>query len=162
MTIEPDAATPPATPAQAGTAETMLDHLGGRRRLRAFVHHFHQRVLADDLLGEMFARGKPTHSAHLAAFLEEVMGGRQGYTAHYRGVEGLFDAHQNLQITDEQRRRFVELMMASADEAGLPADDRFRTGLRSRVEAGSMFSMILSRPGAERFDPWPPVGRFDW
>jgi hemoglobin len=142
--------------------KTMLEHLGGRARLKEFVHHFHESVLRDDLLRDMFTTGKPTHAAHLAAFFEEVMGGRQGYTEHHNGVEGLFDAHANLSITNEQRQRFVDLMLAAANAVGLPDDERFRAALKTRVEAGSMFSMTLSQPGAERLNPWPPVGVFDW
>lgn len=141
---------------------TMLEHLGGRERLRAFVEHFHHAALADDLLGEMFARGAATHSAHLLAFFEEVMGGRKVYTQRHNGVEGLFDAHAGLAITDAQRRRFVTLMVEAADAAGLPNDERFRSALAARIEAGSMFSMTLSQPGAERLWPWPPVGTYDW
>lgn len=141
---------------------TMLEHLGGRERLREFVDHFHHMVLADDLLGGMFARARPTHAAHLLDFFEEVMGGRMLYTEHHNGVEGLFDAHANLAITEDQRRRFVALMLRAADEVGLPDDERFRSALAARIEAGSMASKTLSRPGAERLSPWPPVGRYDW
>ena len=142
--------------------KTMLEHIGGRERLKAFVDHFHHSVLADALLGALFARGKPTHSAHLLAFFEEVMGGRQVYTQRHNGVEGLFDAHANLSITDAQRRRFVALMLEAADAVGLPDDERFRSAFARRIEAGSMFSMTLSQPGAERLWPWPPVGTYDW
>ena len=142
--------------------ETMLQHIGGRNQLRAFVEHFHHSVLHDELLGEMFAKARPTHSAHLIAFFEEVMGGRKIYTQRHNGVEGLFDAHANLEITDAQRRRFVALMLAAADAVGLPADERFRSALARRIEAGSMFSMTLSQVGAERLWPWPPVGEYDW
>lgn len=140
----------------------MLEHLGGRERLKAFVDHFHHSVLHDELLGEMFAKGKPTHSAHLFAFFEEVMGGPQGYTERHNGVEGLFDAHANLSITEEQRQRFVKLMLEAADAVGFPDDERFRSALAKRIEAGSMFSKILSQPGAERLWPWPPVGTYEW
>lgn len=141
---------------------TMLEHIGGRERLEAFVAHFHHSLLEDELLGEMFARARPTHAAHLVAFFEEVMGGPRRYTQRHNGVEGLFDAHANLSISDAQRRRFVALMLAAADAAGLPADDRFRAALARRIEAGSMFSMTLSQPGAARLWPWPPVGTYDW
>lgn len=153
----------PAKTTQGGDRDvTMLEHLGGRERLKEFVERFHHNVLSDDLLGEMFGKARPTHSAHLTSFLEEVMGGRQGYTRRHNGVEGLFDAHENLCIREEQRARFVELFMQSADEVQLPSDDRFRDGLRDRVEAGSGFSKILSQPGAQRYDPWPPVGVYAW
>jgi hemoglobin len=141
---------------------TMLEHLGGRERLKEFVEHFHHAVLADDLLGEMFAKGKPTHSAHLLAFFEEAMGGRQVYTKRHNGVEGLFDAHADLAITEAQRQRFVTLMLHSANAVGLPQDERFRSALAARIEAGSMFSKVLSQPGAKRLWPWPPVGTYDW
>jgi hemoglobin len=142
--------------------KTMLEHIGGRARLKDLVTHFHAAALADDLLGEMFYRGKPAHSAHLAAFLEEIMGGRKGYTERHNGVEGLFDAHANLRITEDHRRRFVDLMMAAADSAGLPTDERFRATFHARIEQGSMFSKTLSQPEAQRLSPWPPVGTWDW
>lgn len=142
--------------------KTMLEHIGGRARLQELVRHFHASVLADCVLGEMFSRGQPAHAAHLTAFFEEIMGGRKGYTARHRGVRGLFEAHANLRITEEQRQRFVALMIASADAVGLPRDERFRRALRARVEQGSMFSMTLSQPGAEPPLPWPPVGTWDW
>jgi hemoglobin len=147
---------------EAPSGETMLEHIGGRERLKAFVDHFHHCLLEDELLAEMFGKARPTHSAHLVDFLEEVMGGRQLYTERHNGVEGLFDAHENLSISEPQRARFVELMMRAADEAGLPADERFRAALRQRIEAGSGFSMRLSQPGAQRLSPWPPVGTYEW
>jgi|SRR5215216_230384 len=141
---------------------TMLEHIGGRGRLKDFVEHFHHAAMQDDLLSELFARGASTHTAHLLAFFEEVMGGRKVYTERHNGVEGLFDAHANLSITDAQRRRFVELMLKAADSADLPRDERFRSALAKRITAGSMFSMTLSQPGAERLWPWPPVGSYEW
>lgn len=142
--------------------QTMLEHIGGRERLKQFVAHFHAATLADDLLGELFYQGKPTHAAHLTAFLEEIMGGRKGYTQRHGGVAGLFDAHADLSITEEQRKRFVQLMIAAADAVDLPDDERFRTALRNRVEQGSTFSKALSQPGAQGLSPWPPVGTWDW
>jgi hemoglobin len=141
---------------------TMLEHIGGRERLKVFVEHFHHATMTDDLLSEMFAKGAATHAAHLLAFFEEVMGGPHVYSERHRGVEGLFDAHAGLAITDAQRRRFVALMLQAADSAGLPNDERFRSALAARIEAGSMFSMTLSQPGAKRLWPWPPVGTYDW
>ncbi len=142
--------------------KTMLEHAGGRNKVKQFVDHFHESALADDLLGEMFRAGRPTHSAHLTSFLEEIMGGRKGYTDHHNGVKGLFDAHAGLGITEPQRVRFVELLMAAADAVGLPSDERFRAALRARVEQGSTFSAVLSREDASPLQPWPPVGSWDW
>lgn len=144
------------------SSQSMLEHLGGLPKLRQLVRRFHELLLADDLVGDMFAAGKPTHSAHLAVFFEEVMGGRTAYTDHLGGVGGLYDAHRDLEISEQQRQRFVSLMMVAADEVGLPTDERFRSGFRQRIEDGSGFSKMFSQPGAQPMDPWPPVGTFDW
>ena len=53
------------------------------------------------------------------------------------GFLGLIDAHRHLNITDEQRQRFVTLYISTADEVGLPADAPFREALHSHVEFGS-------------------------
>lgn len=140
----------------------MLEHIGGLARLEAFVEHFHHAVMEDELLEPLFARGTSTHAAHLTAFFEEVMGGRKVYTERHNGVEGLFDAHANLSITEVQRQRFVALMLEAADAVGLPSDECFRSAFTKRIEAGSMVSMTLSQPGAERLWPWPPVGTYEW
>ena len=49
----------------------------------------------------------------------------------------MIDAHRGFKIIEEQRQRFVDLYMQSADEAGLPSDKPFRDALRSHVEFGS-------------------------
>lgn len=45
--------------------------------------------------------------------------------------------HRHLEITDEQRERFVALYLEALDEAGLPDDGPFREALRSHLEFGS-------------------------
>ncbi|MFI9407009.1 hypothetical protein [Nocardia sp. NPDC052316] len=141
---------------------TMLEHIGGPAKVRELAELFHAAVLDDDLLHDMFARGSRNHALHLSHFLEEIMGGRRLYTDLHDGVRGLFEAHKNLHITEDQRRRFIEILLSLLDLTDFPGDDRFRTGFSARVEQGSHFSKNLSQPGAEPLDPWPPVGTWDW
>ncbi|MFE3544343.1 hypothetical protein ACFXK0_15375 [Nocardia sp. NPDC059177] len=142
--------------------KTMLEHAGGPVKIRELSELFHTAVLEDDLLHDMFARGSRHHAVHLAHFLEEIMGGRQRYTDLHDGVAGLFEAHRDLRITEDQRRRFVEIMISVLDIVDFPRDSRLRAGFSARLEQGSHFSKNLSQVGAEPLDPWPPVGTWDW
>ncbi len=141
---------------------TMLEHVGGAAKVRELAEIFHARVLEDDLLHDLFARGSRHHAAHLAHFLEEIMGGRRLYTDLHDGVRGLFEAHRGLAITEEQRQRFVEILVSTLDFVEFPDDERFREGFAARVEQGSHFSKNLSQSDVKPLNPWPPVGTWDW
>jgi hemoglobin len=117
--------------------ETLYEHAGGESGLSAFMEHFYSRVLADPILQPLFGAGKPHHVAHLVAFTAECFGGPDRFTREMGGFPGLIDAHRHLNITEEQRQRFVALYLSVADEVGLPTDALFREALRSHVEFGS-------------------------
>ena len=143
--------------------KTMLEHVGGVGKVRELAELFHAQVLEDELLHDLFVKsGSHTHAAHLTHFLEEIMGGRMMYTNLHDGVRGLFEAHRGLSISEEQRARFVQIMVATLDLVEMPDDSRFREGFSARVEQGSHFSKNLSQPGTEPFPSWPPVGTWDW
>jgi hemoglobin len=70
-----------------------------------------------------------------------TFGGPDCFTRELGGFQVLIDVRRNLAITEEQRRRFVQLYLAAADTAGLPEDELFRAALRSRVEFGSQVAV---------------------
>lgn len=117
--------------------ETMYDHVGGEPAIRAFVTDFLGSVHRDPILQPLFGAGRDTHVEHLTAVFVEVMGGPTRYTDEMGGFPHLLEAHRGLRITEPQRQRFVDLMLAAADSAGLPGDEKFRGSLRGYVEFGS-------------------------
>jgi hemoglobin len=71
--------------------------------------------------------------------------------------------HRGLKITEPQRQRFVELYLAAADEAGLPADPPFREALRSHVEFGSQVAMQNSHAETDdQLHPLREVPKCEW
>lgn len=120
---------------------SLYDSAGGHDALRAFVDVFYSSVLTDPLLQPLFGAGRPEHVDQLTAFASESFGGPDEFTQRMGGFQHLIEVHRHLQITEDQRRRFVELYLAAADVAGLPADADFREALRSHVEFGSRVAM---------------------
>lgn len=79
------------------------------------------------------------------------------------GFAHLIDVHRHLKITEEQRLRFVELYMAAADAAGLPADAPFRQALREHVEFGTEVARQNSHAETDdELHPLREVPRWDW
>jgi len=142
--------------------ESIYEHAGGHAALRHFVDVFYTSVLDDPVLQPLFGAGRPGHVDHLTAFEAESFGGADDFTRQL-GFAHLIDVHRRLQITEEQRTRFVELYMTAADAAGLPDDAPFRAALRSHVEFGSQVAMQNShaRTDAE-LHPLREVPHWQW
>jgi hemoglobin len=141
----------------------MFEHAGGEPALRRFVDVFYASVLADPVLRPLFSAGKPDHVDHLTAFEVEAFGGPDRYTNELGGFQAIIDVHRHLKITEEQRRRFVELYMAAADTAGLPGDRPFREALRSHVEFGTQVALRNSHARTdEELHPLREVPKWRW
>jgi hemoglobin len=75
----------------------------------------------------------------------------------------LINVHRHLEITEEQRQRFVDLYQAAMDAADLPQDQDFREAVRSHVEFGSKVAMQNSRAKTDdELHPLREVPRWTW
>jgi hemoglobin len=142
---------------------TLFEHAGGHEGLRRFIDLFYSSVLSDPLLQPLFGAGRPEHVAHLTAFTSETFGGPETFSEEMGGFPLLIEAHRGLRITEVQRQRFIELYMAAADRAGLPADQPFREALRSHVDFGSEVAMQNSHAETDdQLHPLREVPHWDW
>lgn len=142
--------------------QTIYEYLGGDAPLLRLAAAQYGRCLSDPILTPVFGTdGRPGHVEHLAAWLGEVFGGPATYTERHGGHGGLLRHHANLQITDEQRRRFVEVFVEAADEVGLPDSPIFRKRFREYIEWGANIAQSVSQPGAS-VESDQPVPRWDW
>src|ERR1700734_1057068 len=99
--------------------ETLYEHAGGETALHRLEELFYGKVLADPILRSLFTERVPAHVDHLTWFTAESFGGPDRFTREV-GFQYLIDVHRHLQITDEQRERFVALYMEGVAEAGRP------------------------------------------
>jgi hemoglobin len=136
---------------------------GGRRGAFArWLDVFYDLVERDDLLGPVFGgHVGEEHRQHATSWWCEVMGGPADYTEHHGGYEHMLVRHLGLDITAEQRLRFVTLLSRAADDAGLPADPEFRAAIMGYAEWGTRLALHNSRPGAE-VARHAPVPRWGW
>ena len=146
----------------AGAAvPTLYDWAGGTPALERLTLVFYRHVLADDLIGPLFAHMDAEHPQHVAMWLAEVFGGPDRYTRERGGYPAMLGHHLGKAITEPQRRRWVALLLDALDEAGLPGDPEFRAAFVGYVEWGTRLALTNSQPGAEVV-PAAPVPHWGW
>ena len=144
------------------TRKSLYDFAGGDAAWQALAEVHYRRCLSDPVLQQVFGtEGRPDHAAHLGAWLAEVFGGPETYTQRYGGHEEMIKHHLGRLITEEQRARFVEVAMESADEAGFPNDAAFREQLRAYFDWGSRIALEYAQPGMSAPVGEPPP-RWAW
>jgi hemoglobin len=142
-------------------APTLYEWLGGIDALDRLTTRFYQHVKDDSLLAPVFAHMGDNHPAHVAAFLAEVLGGPTSYSQQHGGHPHMIQQHLNRHLTQEQRRRWVSLLLETADELSMPDDPEFRSALVAYLEWGSRLAVINSRTGAT-VDPNAPMPSWGW
>jgi len=135
---------------------------GGSGMLRRLTTRFYARVAADDLLGPVFAGMDPSHAERVASFLTEVLGGTPVYTAGGGSHARMIRRHMGRHLTEPQRRRWMTLMLDTADEVGLPVDPEFRASFTGYLEWGTRIAVRDSQDG--RADPAAdlPMPHWTW
>jgi hemoglobin len=140
---------------------TLYEWLGGSEALIRLTARFYEHVRDDSLLAPIFAHMGADHPAHVAAFLAEVLGGPSAYSEQHGGHSHMIQQHLNRHLTQEQRRRWVGLLLETADELSLPEDPEFRSALVGYLEWGSRLAVINSQPGAT-VAPHSPMPKWGW
>jgi hemoglobin len=141
---------------------TMYEYAGGEAGLHRLEQTFYSSVLRDPLLQPLFGAGQPEHVDHLTAFTAESFGGPDRFSREL-GFWHLINVHRGLRISEEQRRRFVELYMAALDKAQMPTDRAFRDAVREHVEFGSHVAMQNSHAESDdELHPLRQVPRWTW
>jgi hemoglobin len=140
---------------------TLYEWLGGIDALNRLTTRFYEHVNEDPLLAPVFAHMDSGHASHVAAFLAEVLGGPAAYSQEHGGHPHMIRQHLNRHLTQEKRRRWVALLLETADELGMPDDPEFRSALVGYLEWGSRLAVINSQAGAQ-VDPDAPMPRWGW
>src|SRR6266849_2156570 len=89
--------------------------------------------------------------------------GRIAYTQSRGGHVTMLAHHFGRNISEAQRRRWVNLLRDSADEIGLPSDPEFRSALVAYLEWGSRLAVMNSKlPTGTVADPATPMPKWGW
>lgn len=141
---------------------TLAAWAGGLEPFRHLTALFYAKIPADPILGPVFSEMDPHHADHVAAFIAEVFGGPADYTGSGGSHRKMIVRHMGRHLTETQRRRWIDVMLDTLDEAGLPADPEFRAALVGYLEWGTRLAVINSADGAVPPDEAAPMPRWNW
>lgn len=108
---------------------SIYEAAGGLPALTALAHAWHERCLADDVLAHAFSHGyHPDHSARLAAYWAEALGGPPTYSTSMAGETEVMRMHSGNGEHAEMDRRavaaFADAVEACTAAGDLPSDPR--------------------------------------
>ncbi len=143
------------------TEPTLYEWAGGAEAFERLTETFYAKVLKDDVIGPLFAHMDSDHPRFVAMWLSEVFGGPDRYTRERGGYPHMLSQHLGKRLTEQQRRRWVSLLMDAVDEVRLPADPEFRAAFASYIEWGTRIAVQNSQPGATP-PAHAPLPRWGW
>jgi hemoglobin len=142
---------------------TLYDWVGGIDRIQALFKAFYERVPADPLLGPVFSHMPADHFKTVAQFVSEVLGGPKLYSGDGRhGHATMVAQHLDRHLTNEQRKRWVTLLLDTADDLKLPDDPEFRSALVGYLEWGSRLAVLNSATADNPIDQHASMPQWGW
>lgn len=142
---------------------TLYEWAGDINTFESLFASFYEKVLQDDLLGEVFRHMSPEHVTHVAHFVAEVFGGPKLYTSGHNGSHaGMIGKHIGKMLTEEKRQRWVQLLLHTADEQGLKSDPEFRSAFVGYIEWGTRLAVINSQLTENPVDTNEPMPKWGW
>ncbi len=142
---------------------SLYEWSGGKATLEKLTEVFYDKVLKDELLYPVFKNMASDHSKHVAHFIAEVFGGPRLYTEDDKGSHSIMVAHHlGKMLTETQRKRWISLLLESADETALADDPEFRSALVGYLEWGSRIAVINSTTSDNPIDEQAPMPKWGW
>lgn len=142
---------------------TLYEWAGDIQTFESLFSKFYDKVLKDDLLGEVFSNMSPEHVRHVSHFVAEVFGGPKLYTTEDGGSHAsMIGKHIGKMLDEQKRQRWLHLLLETADEIGLKSDPEFRSALVGYLEWGTRLAVINSQLTENPMENSEPMPKWGW
>jgi hemoglobin len=142
---------------------TLYEWAGDMKTFETLFAKFYDKVLKDDLLGEVFNNMSSEHITQVSHFVAEVFGGDKLYTTEDKGTHSIMiGKHIGKMLTEEKRQRWVHLLLQTADEIGLKSDPEFRSAFVGYIEWGTRLAVINSQLTENPMAESEPMPKWGW
>jgi hemoglobin len=141
---------------------TIYEAMGGADAVLALAEAWHARCLADPMVAHAFSQGiHPQHTARLAAYWAEQLGGPASYTSAMGDYSHAVRLHSGNGPHEQMDGRAVAAFVLALDDVGVPADSHLRFHLIAWFTwATAMLNHRWASPDDVPNDL--PLPRWDW
>jgi len=144
------------------TVPSLYEWAGGMPVFVTLFDKFYDKVLADDILEPVFKHMSSQHRPHVAHFVAEVLGGPKVYSESEGSHFKMIQKHLSKHLTQEHRKRWMALLLETADELDLPGDPEFRSAFMAYLEWGTRIAVINSNTDEVNESPDMPMPSWGW
>src|SRR4051794_9968242 len=146
-----------------GMRPTLFEFAGGSPAFLALARAHHARCLADPELNHPFSHEgqHPQHVERLAAYWAEVLGGPPRYSELAGDESGVLRMHAGNGDMGDLGDRFLACFVAAMDDAGLPAEPRFREAMRGYMR-WAVDNVLAYGPVDAVVPAGAPMPRWGW
>ncbi|MGZ3944169.1 MAG: group II truncated hemoglobin [Mucilaginibacter sp.] len=144
------------------TVPSLYEWVGGMPVFVTLFDKFYDKVLVDDILEPVFKHMSPQHRLHVAHFVAEVLGGPKVYSESEGSHFEMIKKHLSKHLTQEHRKRWMTLLLETADELDLPGDPEFRSAFMAYLEWGTRIAVINSNTDEINESPDMPMPSWGW
>jgi hemoglobin len=144
------------------TVPSLFEWAGGMPAFERLFDQFYDKVLADDILEPVFKHMSSEHRLHVAHFVAEVLGGPKVYSESEGSHFKMIQKHLSKHLTQQHRKRWIELLLETADELSLPDDPEFRSAFMAYLEWGTRIAVINSNTDEVTESPDVPMPVWGW
>jgi len=144
------------------TVPSLYEWAGGMPVFEKLFDKFYDKVLADDVLEPVFKHMSPQHRLHVAHFVAEVLGGPKLYSESEGSHFEMIRKHLSRHLTQQHRKRWMELLLETADELQLPDDPEFRSAFLAYLEWGTRIAILNSNLDEVTESPDVPMPVWGW
>nr|WP_294871827.1 group II truncated hemoglobin [uncultured Pedobacter sp.] len=144
------------------TIPTLYEWAGGMPVFEKLMSSFYKKVLLDDTLEPIFKHMSADHQLHVAHFIAEVFGGPKMYSSEEGSHFKMIQKHLGKHLTETHRKRWVQLLIETADELTLPDDPEFRSAFVAYIEWGTRIAVLNSSEMEVALNPNEPMPKWGW
>jgi hemoglobin len=101
-------------------AESLYELAGGADGMQRLAATFYAYVFDDPLMLPLFRDPDEDHVGRMALFLGEFFGGPREHSRQRGGFYTAVAVHEPLNISDAQRDRWINYMLAACEDVNLP------------------------------------------
>jgi hemoglobin len=143
--------------------DSVYDAAGGDVALLRLAEAWHARVLADEVVSHAFRHGvEPDHTARLAAYWAEALGGPPSYSSVYGDETSVVRLHSGNGEHHEMDRRAIACFDLALEDAGLASDETVRRTLHDYFAWATTTSMARYHESADDVPTGLPIARWSW
>lgn len=143
--------------------QTVYEAAGGDEGLRRLAAAWHERVVADEVVGHAFSHGfQPDHTERLAAYWAEALGGPAAYSAGYGDETSVVRIHSGNGVHEDMDRRAIACFDEALTDVGLAGDATLRDVLHDYFVWATTTSMAQYHESADDVPDGMSIPHWSW